>query len=193
MCTGCATREDAFHHISFAFSRFRRRRWLTPLMRHPQDTRALSSQLHWHFILHCEHVHSSSLEPAHAWELRLIHQKDMIDTRPGCCWARSPGENRKGGISRPGQPTVVLLPWFELVWRSHHFSTQNANQYVIVMCKVCLIIVAGKVEHRCYRTSGKNIHWHVLFSRTLTQGDPGSGLEPQVLLAALHLPPRPSC
>lgn len=32
---GCATRGDAFHHVSFAFTRFLRRQWLTPLMRHP--------------------------------------------------------------------------------------------------------------------------------------------------------------
>lgn len=32
------------------------RRWLTPLMRHPQDRRAFSSQLHCCFIFHCKHV-----------------------------------------------------------------------------------------------------------------------------------------
>lgn len=53
VCAGCATREDAFHQISFAFTRFLCRWWLTPLMRHPQDSRVSSSQLYWCFILHC--------------------------------------------------------------------------------------------------------------------------------------------
>lgn len=63
MCSGCATLGDAFHHISFAFTRFLCRRWLTPLMRPPQDRRALGSQLHSCFNLHCER--DSSPESAH--------------------------------------------------------------------------------------------------------------------------------
>lgn len=53
---GCATLGDAFHHISFAFTRFLRRRWLTPLMRHPQDRRACHSYAVVSSLHQCLHM-----------------------------------------------------------------------------------------------------------------------------------------
>lgn len=125
MCTGCATRGDAFHHISFAFTRFLRRRWLTPLMRHPQDERERSARSYTGvFILHCKHARSSSPQPTHACVDLLSY---TMVTRHVCLtwlWLYSE-EKRKVWESSNNTSvqhlTTVQLRLFKVFWLWHYF------------------------------------------------------------------------